>query len=78
MIRASDGAAKTEPQKLVSSAQRALTKLGYGPLKSDGLMGVGTRQAIEKFERDRRLPVTGELNPKTIRELAAQSGALVE
>ncbi|QFU17107.1 peptidoglycan-binding domain-containing protein [Microvirga thermotolerans] len=54
-------------------AQRALAKLGYG-VKADGLMGSGTRQAIERFERDRHLPVTGELGPRTLRELSAQSG----
>lgn len=63
-----------EPQKLVAAGQRALAKLGYGPLKSDGLMGQGTRQAIERYERDRRLPVTGEFGPRTARDLAAQSG----
>ena len=49
----------------MAAAQRALTKLGYGTLKSDGAIGPGTRQAIEKFERDRRLPVTGDLNSRT-------------
>jgi hypothetical protein len=62
----------------VAAAQRALTKLGYGTLKSDGAIGPGTRQAIEKFERDRRLPVTGDLNSRTTRELSAQAGMAIE
>ena len=62
----------------VAAAQRALTKLGYGTLKSDGAIGPGTRQAIEKFERDRRLPVTGDLNSRTTRELSAQAGMSIE
>src|SRR5215203_203494 len=62
----------------VAAAQRALTKLGYGTLKSDGAIGPGTRQAIEKFERDRRLPVTGDLNWRTTRELSAQAGMPIE
>ncbi|HKG84953.1 MAG TPA: peptidoglycan-binding domain-containing protein [Beijerinckiaceae bacterium] len=62
----------------VAAAQRALTKLGYGTLKSDGAIGPGTRQAIEKFERDRRLPVTGDLNSRTTRELSAQAGMPIE
>jgi hypothetical protein len=62
----------------VAAAQKALTKLGYATLKSDGVIGPGTRQAIEKFERDRRLPVTGELNPRTARELSAQAGMPIE
>lgn len=66
--------AKAEPQRNVVQAQRALVKLGYGPLKTDGVIGPGTRQAIERFERDRHLPETGELGPRTARELAARAG----
>jgi peptidoglycan hydrolase-like protein with peptidoglycan-binding domain len=62
----------------VAAAQRALIKLGYGPLKADGVMGAGTRQALERFEKDRRLPVTGELAARTVRDLAAQSGIGIE
>jgi hypothetical protein len=69
---------RPEPQRIVAAGQRALAKLGYGALKVDGLMGPGTRQAIERFERDRRLPITGELGPRTARELAAQAGVPVE
>ncbi len=60
--------------KAVLAAQRALNRLGYGPIKPDGIFGAGTRQAIEKFERDRKLPVTGEVNPRTAKELATASG----
>src|SRR4051794_9239666 len=66
--------ASIEPNKVVLGAQRALNKLGYGPIKPDGLAGPGTRQAIEKFERDRKLPVTGEPTGRTGRELATASG----
>jgi Putative peptidoglycan binding domain len=69
---------RTDPQHIVAAGQRALAKLGYGPLKPDGIMGPGTRQAIERFERDRRLAVTGELGPRTARELAALSGIPIE
>jgi peptidoglycan hydrolase-like protein with peptidoglycan-binding domain len=41
-------------------------------------MGPTTRQAIERFERERKIPVTGELGARTVRELAAQSGLPVE
>ena len=69
---------RAEPQRQVASAQRALLKLGYGPLKADGIFGQETRQAIARFERDRRLTPTGELGPRTLRELSAQSGIRVE
>jgi len=68
---------RPEASDLVMSGQRALAKLGYG-VKADGFMGTGTRQAIERFERDRRLPVTGEFSARTARELSALSGIPVQ
>lgn len=62
---------------LVLSGQKALAKLGYG-IRADGVMGAGTRQAIERFEQDRRLPVTGEFGPRTARELSSLSGIAVQ
>jgi hypothetical protein len=70
--------ARPEAQSQIAAAQRALVKLGYGPLKTDGIFGQGTRQAIERFERDRRLTPTGELGTRTVRELSAQSGLRVD
>jgi peptidoglycan hydrolase-like protein with peptidoglycan-binding domain len=69
---------RPEPTRIVTSGQKALSKLGYGPLTADGVMGQTTRQAVERFERDRRLPVTGEISGRTARELAAQAGIPVE
>lgn len=63
-----------KPDKNVMLAQRALTKLGFGPLKDDGVMGPSTRAAIEKFERERKLPVKGEASGKTLRALTARAG----
>jgi hypothetical protein len=75
-LRPAEG--RPEPQRQIAAAQRALIKLGYGQLKVDGMFGQETRQAIERFERDRRLAPTGELGPRTARELSAQSGIRVE
>lgn len=58
--------------------QKALNKAGYGPLKEDGAFGPGTRQALEKFETDRKLPVRGEATGRTARELARISGVSIE
>ena len=66
-------AATPEPSAAVMSAQKALVRLGY-VLRADGVFGVTTRQAIERYERDNKLPVRGELTPKLARELAAKSG----
>jgi hypothetical protein len=63
-----------EPARPVLAAQRALVKLGYTQVKADGVPGEATKSAIERFERERKLPVTGRLNAVTMRELAAASG----
>lgn len=68
---------KPDAGDVVLAGQRALAKLGYG-IKPDGVMGPGTRQAIERFEQDRRLPVTGEFSARTVRELSALSGIPVQ
>ena len=60
----------------VAAAQRALQKVGF-VVKPDGSFGATTRQAIERFERDRGLTVTGDLTPRTVRELSAQSGVVI-
>jgi hypothetical protein len=60
----------------VVAVQKALVKLGY-VVKSDGVMGAGTRKAVEMFEQSRKLPVTGELSPRVMRELSALSGVPV-
>jgi len=56
------------PQDVVA-AQKALTELGYGPLKADGALGRGMREAIEKYQRDAGLTVTGELHAETLQVL---------
>jgi len=54
--------------------QKALSELGYGPLKADGLMGANTTAAIKRFEFDRGLPMTGTPGPKVIERLEMVSG----
>ena len=60
----------------VMAVQKALVKLGY-VVKPDGVMGSGTRQALQMFEQSRKLTVTGELTPRTLRELGTQSGLAI-
>ncbi len=62
----------------IASAQRALDSLGYGPLTADGLYGPMTREAIERFESDQGLTVTGQLVPATAQALASESGIAIE
>lgn len=54
--------------------QKALSELGYGPLKADGVMGANTTAAIKRFELDRGLPLTGEPGPQTVERLEMISG----
>lgn len=70
--------AETKPNVRIVTAQKALAKLGYGPIEPDGRMGSTTRAALERFERDKKLPVTGSLAPKTSRQLAQLSGLSIE
>jgi hypothetical protein len=67
----------SEQSETVRAAQRALIKLGF-VLKPDGRAGGATRQAIEQFERDRGLPVHGELSPKILHRLSVESGLAIE
>lgn len=66
------------PNKRVLAVQRALADFGYGQIKPTGLYDPETRTAIEKFERDRRLPVTGQISERVVRELAAMTGRPLE
>jgi len=61
-----------------ADVQRALTKFGYGQLKPTGTMGPDTRAAIQKFERERKLPVTGQISDRLVRELSAVTGMTIE
>ena len=58
----------------VAAVQRALTEYGYGQLKPTGSVGPDTQAAISKFERERRMPVTGQVSDRLVRELAAMIG----
>jgi hypothetical protein len=62
----------------VASVQRALTEYGYGQLKPTGAVGADTQAAITKFERDRKLPVTGQMSDRLVRELTAMTGRPIE
>jgi hypothetical protein len=62
----------------ISAVQRALTEFGYGQLKTTGNIGPETQAAIQKFERERKLPVTGQLSERLVRELAAVTGRPIE
>ena len=62
----------------VAAVQRALTEYGYGQLKPTGTVGSDTQAAIQKFKRERKLPVTGQVSDRLVRELATVTGRPVE
>ena len=64
--------------KRVLALQRALAEYGYGQIKPTGVIDADTKAAIERFERERRLPVTGQLSDRVARELASVTGRPLE
>jgi Putative peptidoglycan binding domain len=58
----------------IAAVQRALTQYGYGQLRPTGTIGSDTQAAISKFERDRKLPVTGQMSERVVKELTAMIG----
>jgi peptidoglycan hydrolase-like protein with peptidoglycan-binding domain len=75
------GAQRSDPladlivaNRRIASAQRALTEFGFGQIKPTGVAGPETKIAVERFERERRLPVTGQLSDRVMREISAVTG----
>jgi peptidoglycan hydrolase-like protein with peptidoglycan-binding domain len=66
------------PNKRVLAVQRALADFGYGQVMPNGVLGAETKTAIERFERERKLPVTGQISERLTRELAAITGRPLE
>lgn len=58
----------------VAAVQRALSENGYGQLRATGTIGADTQAAIQRFERERRMPVTGQMSDRLVHELAIVTG----
>ncbi len=69
---------QTPAARRVAAVQRTLTEYGYGQLKPTGIAGSDTQAAIQKFERERKLPVTGQVSDRLLRELTAMIGRPVD
>ncbi len=59
---------------LVRMIQKTLADLDYKPGPIDGLLGNATRSAIKKFERDRKLTVSGRISGQLLQELRKANG----
>jgi peptidoglycan hydrolase-like protein with peptidoglycan-binding domain len=64
----------TDEIGILRKVQQALNTLGFGPLTEDGKTGTATRDAIERFERSKKLPPTGIAAGKTLKALQRASG----
>jgi hypothetical protein len=58
----------------VMAVQRVLAEFGYGQIKATGILDEATSVAIEKFESEHKLPVTGRLSERLLTDLAAMTG----
>jgi len=62
----------------VAAVQRVLTEYGYGQLKATGTIGSDTQAAIQRFERDHKMPPTGQMSDRLVRELTVMIGHPVD
>jgi peptidoglycan hydrolase-like protein with peptidoglycan-binding domain len=64
---------KAKPVKVtpevVREAQIKLNAMGYDPGPAEGILGPRTRGAIQKFQADKELKVTGRLDQTTLEKL---------
>jgi peptidoglycan hydrolase-like protein with peptidoglycan-binding domain len=75
---ASRDAGPASASRRVASVQRALTEYGYGQLKPTGTIGSDTQAAIQKFERERKIPVTGQMSDRLVKELTVVTGKPID
>ncbi len=70
---AAQQAVATQPSlnQAVSNLQSQLAARGYDPGPIDGVMGERTRQAIRAYQRDRQMPVDGQVSQALVSSLAA-------
>lgn len=66
------------PSPRIAAVQRALSDYGYGQVKPSGTLDGPTSAAIEKFEREHRLPVTGRISDRLLGQLAVLVGHPIE
>lgn len=66
------------PSPRIAAVQRALSDYGYGQIKPSGMLDDATSNAIEKFEREHKLPVSGRVSDRLVAELTAMVGHPIE
>lgn len=63
-----------QPSPRVTAVQRALSEYGYGQIKLSGVVDEPTMAAIERFEREHKMPVTGRISERLVSQLAVLVG----
>jgi putative peptidoglycan binding protein len=66
------------PSPRIAAVQRVLSEYGYGQIKPTGTLDTATSEAIEKFERDHKLALSGRVSDKLVNELGNMTGHPVE
>lgn len=77
-VQAVTPAQPTPAPAQVIVVQRALSEFGYGQIRPSGMLDSDTQRAIAGFERQRNLPITGQLSDQLIRELSAATGRTLD
>ena len=77
-VQAVTPAQPTPAPARVIAVQRALSEFGYGQIRPSGMLDSETQRAIAGFERQRNLPITGQLSDQLIRELTAATGRAMD
>jgi hypothetical protein len=62
------------PSPRVMAVQRALSEYGYGQIKPSGVLDGPTSGAIQKFEHEHKMPVTGRVSDRLVSELTSLVG----
>lgn len=62
------------PSPRIAAVQRTLSDFGYGQIEPSGILDDATIAAVEKFERERKLPVTGEVSDRLVGALSTMVG----
>ncbi len=78
LIKDATSTTTNDKSKTNLKVQKALNKIGFGPIVEDGVYGATTKAAIEQFEKKRKLAIRGEPNGRVLKELSASSGIEID
>jgi hypothetical protein len=72
---AGDGSERVEREpRLVGEVQTRLAELGFSSAPATGRMSQATRDAVRAFEKNRELPISGQLGMRVMLEIVIVSG----